>query len=69
MSTDQDRQIARQRRERKLRLWLTTLSWSTPVIAFWVAADDLAPNRRDSPSHSLSSNQVTCAEAIRLTNK
>ncbi len=34
MGGDQEKQIARQRRERKLRLWLTTLSWSTPVIAF-----------------------------------
>jgi peptidoglycan hydrolase-like protein with peptidoglycan-binding domain len=31
---DEQKQLVRQRRERKLRLWLTTLSWSTPVIAF-----------------------------------
>lgn len=31
---DDAKLVARKRRERKLRLWLTTLSWSTPVIAF-----------------------------------
>ncbi|WP_169725444.1 peptidoglycan-binding domain-containing protein [Alicyclobacillus contaminans] len=34
MPTVEEKQLARQRRERKLRLWLTTLSWGTPVVAF-----------------------------------
>ena len=28
------KQIARERREKKFRLWLTTLSWTLPVVAF-----------------------------------
>jgi hypothetical protein len=34
VSTNEEKQIARQRRERKFRLWLTTLSWTMPIIAF-----------------------------------
>lgn len=34
MNTAEQKQIKRKRRERRLRGWLTTLSWSTPVIAF-----------------------------------
>lgn len=34
MISNEQKQIARQRRERKFRLWLTTLSWTMPVIAF-----------------------------------
>ncbi len=34
MAFDEEKQAARKRRERKLRGWLTLLSWGTPVIAF-----------------------------------
>jgi len=34
MPMDEQKQLARKRRERRLRLWLIGLSWSTPVIAF-----------------------------------
>ncbi len=59
MGTDQEKQIARQRRERQLRLWLTTLSWSTPVIAFgslftiWHQIAETAPAIHSSPTKSL----------------
>lgn len=58
MGTDQEKQIARQRRERKLRLWLTTLSWSTPVIAFgslltiWYQIAETAPATHSAPIKS-----------------
>lgn len=34
MNPKEEKQIARRRRERRLRVWLTTLSWTTPVVAF-----------------------------------
>jgi peptidoglycan hydrolase-like protein with peptidoglycan-binding domain len=34
VSADEQKQLVRQRRQRKLQMWMTTLSWSTPVIAF-----------------------------------
>jgi peptidoglycan hydrolase-like protein with peptidoglycan-binding domain len=34
MLTDEMKQRARKRRERRFRLWLTTLSWATPALAF-----------------------------------
>ncbi len=34
MALNEQKQLARKLRERRLRGWLTTLSWSTPVIAF-----------------------------------
>lgn len=34
MSADIQKQLARQRRERKFRVWLATMSWGIPVIAF-----------------------------------
>ena len=34
MDSKEEKQIARRRRERRLRAWLMTLSWTTPVVAF-----------------------------------
>ncbi len=34
MDEKEQKQLARKRRERKLRAWLMTLSWTTPVVAF-----------------------------------
>ncbi|MCL6633205.1 MAG: peptidoglycan-binding protein [Alicyclobacillus herbarius] len=34
MSTNEEKLAARRQRERKIRIWLTTLSWTTPVVAF-----------------------------------
>lgn len=34
MRMEEQKQHARKRRERKLQAWLTTLSWTTPAIAF-----------------------------------
>lgn len=34
MPQDEQKQLARKRRERKLRAWMIALSWSTPVLAF-----------------------------------
>ncbi len=34
MDEKEQKQLARKHRERKLRAWLLTLSWTTPVVAF-----------------------------------
>jgi hypothetical protein len=34
LTPNDKKQLARQRRERKFRIWLTTLSWTMPAVAF-----------------------------------